>query len=125
QVDNRSPYKNPPGERWAQFVGGRVGAEAVKVLLSMEPGALAPIEHRSTVLHIQRRVPAPERVQRSREMVSKDPPKGDRTEWLFAKETVLLDALLAKEPAAEVEVQAVQVGPALFLTTPAEYFCAF
>jgi hypothetical protein len=125
QVDNRSPYRNPAGERWAQIVGGRVGAEAVKVLLSVEPGDLTPVEHRSTVLHVQRRVPAPERVQRCREIVSHEPPKGDRTEWLFAKEVVLLDALLAKEPAAEVEVQAVQVGPAVFLTTPAEYFCAF
>src|SRR5207342_1487396 len=38
---------------------------------------------------------------------------------------VLLDAKLQKEPIAEVEIQAVQVGPAVFLTTPAEYFCAF
>ncbi len=41
QVDNRSPYKYPDGERWAQRVGGKVGAEALKVLLTMEPGTLA------------------------------------------------------------------------------------
>ena len=40
----------------------------------------------------------------------------DATEWTFAKEIVLLDALLAKHPAAEAEVQAVQVGPAVFVT---------
>src|SRR5947208_14110922 len=33
QVDNRSPYRLPDGERSAQQVGGRVGAEALKVLL--------------------------------------------------------------------------------------------
>ena len=33
---------------------------------------------------------------------------------LFAKETVLLDAKLAKEPVAAVEVQAIQIGPAVF-----------
>jgi hypothetical protein len=44
------------------------------------------------------------------------------TDWVFAKETVLLDAILAKAPAAEVEVQAIQVGPAVFLTNPAELF---
>src|SRR5206468_10570212 len=41
------------------------------------------------------------------------------------KEIVMLDFKMQKEPAVEVEVQAVQVGPAVFLTTPAEYFCAF
>jgi hypothetical protein len=38
---------------------------------------------------------------------------------------VLLDAKLQKEPVVDVEVQAVQVGPAVFLTTPAEYFCRY
>jgi hypothetical protein len=52
-------------------------------------------------------------------------PKGDPTEWTFAKETVILDALLRKRPPAEVEVQAVQVGPAVFVSDPAEYFCRF
>ncbi len=37
----------------------------------------------------------------------------------------MLDALLQKAPTAEVEVQAVQVGPAVFVTTPAEYFCQY
>jgi len=35
------------------------------------------------------------------------------------------EPVLQKEPAAEVEVQAVQVGPAGFVTTPAEYFCRY
>ncbi len=126
QVDNRSPYKNPTGERWAQLVGGRVGAEAVKVLLGVEPGALAPVAARTKVWPIRRRVPDPERVRQALAAVEHDPPaRGDRTEWTFAKETVLLDAKLKREPAVEVEVQAVQVGPAVFLTTPAEYFCAY
>ena len=38
---------------------------------------------------------------------------------------MLLDAKLKKEPTAQVEVQAVQVGPAVFITNPAEYFCQF
>ena len=73
QVDNRSPYANPSGEQWARLVGGRVGAEAVKVLLSMEAGSLTPVDAVSKVLRIKRRVPAPERVRRSRELVRKDP----------------------------------------------------
>jgi hypothetical protein len=37
----------------------------------------------------------------------------------------MLDALLAKWPSVEVEVQAVQVGPVVCLSLPAEYFCRF
>jgi hypothetical protein len=125
QVDNRSLFKNPSGDRWAQLVGGRVGAEAVKVLLGLEPGALGPVAAKADVLTIPRRVPASERVRRAHEIVAQPPPKGDQTEWTFAKETVLLDWKLTKEPTAQAEVQAVQVGPAVFLTTPAEYFCQF
>ncbi|MEA2631109.1 MAG: hypothetical protein QOE66_1328, partial [Chloroflexota bacterium] len=125
QVDNRSPFQNPTGERWAQIVGGKVGAEALKVLLTIEPGVLAPIATRSKVWDIPRRLPAPERVEAALAVVQGDRSKADATEWAFAKETVLLDALLQKEPTAEVEVQAVQVGPAVFVTTPAEYFCRF
>jgi hypothetical protein len=125
QVDNQSPYRHPTGERWAQRVGGKVGAETLKVLLTMEPGTLTPVESRTKLLTIKRRVPSPERVQQCLEMVQKEPAKDNATEWTFAKEIVLLDAKVKKEPAVEVEVQAVQVGPAVFLTTPAEYFCRF
>ncbi len=125
QVDNLSPYANPPGEQWARFAGGRIGAEAVKVLLSIEPGSAVPLDARSTLLHIRRRVPSPERVRHCYELVQKDPKEVGATEWTFAKEIVLLDALLAREPVAEVEVQAIQVGPAVFLTNPAELFCQF
>jgi hypothetical protein len=125
QVDNQSPYKYPDGERWAQLVGGKVGAEALKVLLSMEPATLVPVESRTKLLQIRRRVPSPERVQECLEMVQRPPVKERQTEWTFAKEIVLLDTKLKKEPVVDVEVQAVQVGPAVFLTTPAEYFCQF
>jgi hypothetical protein len=40
QVDNRSPFQNTSGEAWAEFVGGRIGAEAVRALLSVTPGEL-------------------------------------------------------------------------------------
>ena len=123
QVDNRSAYRLPTGERSAQLVGGRVGAEALKQLLIMEPGILVPVAAKTTILPIKRRVPSAERVKQALEMVEKDPMKVVSTEWTFAKEIILLDALLKKEPIVDVEVQAVQVGPAVFLTTPAEYFC--
>jgi neutral ceramidase len=125
QVDNQSPFKYPDGDRFAQIVGGKVGSEALKVLLAMEPGTLVPVAAQTKVLRIKKRVPAPERLKECLALVEKEPAKAGQTEWTFAKEIVLLDAKLRKEPVADVEVQAVQVGPAVFLTTPAEYFCKF
>jgi hypothetical protein len=125
QVDNQSPIKYPDGERFAQIVGGKVGAEALKVLITMEPGTLVPVEAKTKILNIKRRPPAPEKVKESLAIVEKDPVKGKEHEWTFAKEILLLDAKMKKTPVVEVEVQAVQVGPAVFLTTPAEYFCRY
>jgi hypothetical protein len=125
QVDNRSQHPYPIGERWSQIVGGRVGAEALKVLLAMEPGRLAPVAARSKVWEIRRRAPSAERVAKALEIVRGDKARADPTEWTFAKETVMADALIRAHPMAEVEVQAVQVGPAVFVTTPAEYFCRY
>lgn len=125
QVDNLSPLRNRDPEPWAAFVGGRVGAEALKVLLTMDRGILIPIETRTKVWPIRRRVPDPQRVQRCLDIVQQTEAKVGHTEWIFAKEIVLLDAKIRKEPTVPVEVQAIQIGPAVFLTTPAEYFCAF
>jgi hypothetical protein len=125
QVDNRSAYQNPSGERWAQIVGGKVGAEALKVLLTMEPGSLTPVAARTRTWEVPRRGPSGQRLKTALEIVQGDRKKVDATTWTFAKETVVLDALLKKSPTAEVEVQAVQVGPAVFVTTPAEYFCRY
>jgi hypothetical protein len=44
---------------------------------------------------------------------------------VWAKETVLLDALMTKTPKVEVEVQAVQIGPVVCISDPAEYFCQY
>ena len=125
QVDNLNPRQNPAQEPWARLVGGRVGAEAVKVLLGMEPGSLAPLAAASKILRLERRVPSPKRVERCRELVQQDPKTVGATEWTFAKEIVMLDALLTRHPVAEAEVQAVQVGAAVFVTNPAELFCQF
>lgn len=125
QVDNLSPYELRSGEDSARFVGGRVGAEVVKVLFSVARGTEAPVDYRSTVLKIPRRAPRPEKVERAVELVRNPPPNADATEVIFAKETVLLDARLKQEPVADVEVQAVQVGPAVFVSNPAEYFCQY
>lgn len=121
QVDNLSPYPNVDG----QIVGGRVGAEAVKVLLSTHRGAVGPLDARTRILDIGHRTPAPERVAKCLEMVKKDRKEVGDTEWTFAKEIVLLDALLKKDLVEEVEVQAIQIGPAVFVTNQAEMFVEY
>lgn len=125
QVDNRNPYQQPGAEEWARLVGCRVGAEAIKVLLSSPRGALSPVGFGTKQLRIQRRAPSPERVERCLAMVQKDPKEVGVTDWVFAKEVVLLDASLKKNPATELEVQAVQLGPAIFISNPAELFVEF
>ena len=125
QVDNQNPYQQPGAEEWARLVGARVGAEAIKVLLSSPRGSLTPVDYAAKELLIKRRVPSPERVARCLAMVQKDPNEVGVTDWVFAKEIVLLDASLKKQPAIEVEVQALQLGPAIFITNPAELFVEF
>jgi len=125
QVNNLDPRTNPDSDAWSQFVGGRVGAEAVKVLTAMSQTRTAdvPVSAKTKVWSIARRVPDPARVKAAytlaAEQNSKDP------DWVWAKETVLLDATIAREPKVEVEVQVVQVGPVVSVSNPAEYFCQY
>jgi hypothetical protein len=125
QVDNLDPYSIDFGERSARYVGGRVGAEAVKVLLSIEPGELVPVVASTKIVPVPRRKPAPGRVHHALELVQRDPKEMDATEWTFAKEIVMLDALIEKEPVVDIEVQAIQIGPAVFLANPSEFFCQY
>jgi hypothetical protein len=122
QVDNRSPYRQPSGDEYARLVGGRVGAETVRTLLKSYAGAAGPVASGSQMLKLERRKPSAERVKRCLEIVGKESKQVGVTDWTFAKEIVMLDALAAKWPLIEAEVQAVQVGPAVMLSAPGEMF---
>lgn len=122
QVDNLAERRQLGGEAMSKLVGGRIGAEAIKVVLGMARSSQHTVHVKSRVWPIPRRVPAPEKVQAAREIVQKPLAESDHTTWIFAKETVLLDALIKQTPEVEVEVQAVQVGPAVYVSNPAEYF---
>jgi hypothetical protein len=124
QVDNQSLREREFGESWSRFVGTRIGAEAVKVLVTATPGDLSPLAAATKVLRLKRRPPSPARREVSHRIVEEGLRSGDRsTVWTFAKEIVILEYLAEKQPELDVEVQALQVGPAVFLTNPAEYFC--
>jgi hypothetical protein len=126
QVNNLDPHANPESDAWSQLVGGRVGAEAVKVLLGMSQTRVAdePVAALQKTWSIPRRIPAPERVAAAYELAKQDP-KTAGADWVWAKETVLLDAYIKKSPSVEVEVQAIQVGPVVCISDPAEYFCQY
>lgn len=123
QVDNRSPWKTPTGDEWARLVGGRVGAEAVKVLLSAFAGPAGPVAAASQVVKMKRRLPSQTKVKQAMALVAKGPKEAGATEWTFAKEIVMLDALASKWPQLDVEIQAIQVGPAVLVSAPGEMFC--
>ncbi len=127
QVDNLAKHANPSSREWWELVGGRVGAEAYKTLLLVRRGAGSniPLDYRQKVWNIDRRVPTPDKVERAMKLVVQDPKEVGSVEWTFAKETVLLDALIENKPQAEVEVQTIQVGPIAFVSNPAEYFVQY
>jgi hypothetical protein len=125
QVENVTEYVARPAAESSRFVGGRIGAEAVKVLLSQPHSDHAEIASRTSRMQISRRRPSAERVEKCRQIVAKAPADVGVTEWTFAKEILLLNAKLEQqaEAAVEVEVQAIQLGPVILLTNPAEFFC--
>jgi neutral ceramidase len=125
QVDNLSPSQRPKPEEWSQFVGSRIGAEAIRTLLAMPKTTTAPVETRQEVLKIKRRPPSPKRVEDSLEIVQKPKNTVEPTEWIFAKEIVMLDHLNKTVPLVDCEVQCVKIGPACFVSNPAEYFVQY
>lgn len=123
QVNNLSPYSERSGEDSPRFVGGRVGAEAVKILVGMAKGTSAELNAQSEIITCDYRIPDPDRVKRCEEIVKKPIEEVGHTAWIFAKEIVLLDAMLSQNKKSEVEIQALQIGPAIFLSAPGEMFC--
>jgi neutral ceramidase len=101
-----------------------VGAEALKVLLSLSQTRTAdvPVRAKQRLLLIPRRTPSKERLEEARREIEL-PPTDPR--WVWAKETLLLEALLQKASTVETEVQALQIGPVVCVSDPAEYFCAY
>jgi len=83
--------------------------------------AISPVAANREVLHIPRRQPSPERLQKAWEIVEQA--ETGSTGWVFAKEIILLDELVNRAPVVDVEVQAIQIGPAVLLANPAELFC--
>ncbi|MEN6549421.1 MAG: hypothetical protein ABFE07_25525 [Armatimonadia bacterium] len=123
QVDNLSMQEAEHGVKFGRRVGRKVGAEALKVLTMAEPSDLGPVDARQTWLSIPSRTVSEEVFEEAVEYIKSDPPQAwDR--W-FARDLILLHETLKVEPEVAAEVQAIQVGPVVFVSNPAEYFCQF
>lgn len=124
QVNNQSLKIPESGEVSSRFVGTRVGAEAVKVLNTTAKGDLTPVAAINKTMTFERRVPSKAHVEQSLQITQEGLNNNAKTtEWTFAKEVLILEAMAKQKPTVDVEVQAVQVGPAVYLSNPAEYFC--
>ncbi|HRQ88535.1 MAG TPA: hypothetical protein PLA50_07040 [Bacteroidia bacterium] len=121
QVDNLAKVRPLQGTDMSRLVGGRIGAEAIKVVFGMAKTEEARVDVKSRIWPIKRRVPSAENVEKAMQIVQ-GKAEADPTTKIFAKETVMIAALAKHQPEAEVEVQPIQVGPAVFVSNPAEYF---
>ena len=126
QVDNRSLRPMESGEKWARHVGTRVGAEVLKVLVSSEKGEDFKLAARSETIRLKIRKPSRKSLEDARKLCGRMMGAPEKTtEFHFAKERLVLDWMLLKSGTKPVEIQAIQIGPAVILANPAEYFCQY
>ncbi len=121
QVDNQSMRELEFGEKWTRRVGQKVGAEALKVIADAEPGDLQPLGAAQTTINLETRKVPPERLRRAYELIESDLKSDYR--WYFARDVILLNERNKFEPSVSCEIQAIQIGPAVFVSSPAELFC--
>ena len=131
QIDNQSRREDELGEHWSRVVGATVGAEAVRLLSCARPREAQELSVRRSVLDIPRRLPSATRLAEARRIVENSTPPVEKNEWeagaattefLMSKELVVLDQLVRQNSSASVEIQALQIGPSLWLANGAEYF---
>jgi len=123
QVDNRSFTPPDFGPECGRFVGGRVGAEAVKVIVgSRERHDLAPISVRRAVLEVPFRELPAERLENALRRLEQEPRD---IEWCYARDLYLRSQLQQVIRTWPVEVQVIQVGPVVFAANPGEFFCQY
>jgi hypothetical protein len=121
QVNNLS-YEARSGVELAFKLGTRVGAEAVKVLNATEPREYDKIDTQWKTLSIPRRKLSAGNLAKSREILASGIDEAD-ADWIFAKEKVVYNYVYECRPVAEVPCQSIQIGNAIFVSSPAEYFC--
>ena len=121
QVNNQSLTRDF-GLDISRRLGLRVGAEAAKVLISAPLQKDPTLASTSCTIPIRRRVPSQASLDKAWETVrlhAKTPADPDA---VFARERLFAGELARVEPEKNVSLTAIQLGDAVVLATPAEYF---
>lgn len=121
QVDNLT-FGKYFGLDISEKLGTRVACEAEKVLISAPKFNRSELNVAEGVLKIPRRVPSKESVEKSWETVKRlaDTPNVD--DAVFARERLIASELARLDPVRNVKLTAIQIGEAVILSVPAEYF---
>ena len=126
QVDNQSLRLIEHGEKPSKLLGARVGAEVIKVLVSSEKGEDFKLAVLTDKLNLKIRKPSVASIIKCRKICEQMLSAPQKTmEFHFAKERLVLDYLLSKSNSRTIEIQAIQIGPAILLANPSEYFCQY
>ena len=121
QVNNQSTSVDY-GVDVSRRLGGRVGAEAVKVLYGSPRHAFTKLAGLTKVVPIARRAPRPDSLPQAWKDVEAHRADPGHPDAVFGRERLYAAELARVQPQKPVILTAVQIGDAVLLSTPAEYF---
>jgi hypothetical protein len=122
QVNNLS-FSRDFGPEVSYKLGFRVACEAAKQLVSAPKHAYQVLTGSSCELGIKRRQPGKDSLAKAWDILAKAA-KPTEPDAVFARERLVAAELARIEPQRQVTLSAIQIGAALFLANPAEYFCS-
>jgi len=121
QVDNQSTSVDF-GAAVCRRLGRRVGAEAVKVLCGSPRHAFTKLAGLTRSCLLPRRVPRPDSLPKAWEDVEAHRADPGHPDAVFGRERLYAAELARLQPQKPVILTAVQIGDAVLLSNPAEYF---
>jgi neutral ceramidase len=110
------------GLDYSYRMGFRVAAEAGKVLVSAKKHACQVLAGQTEDLLATRRQPTPESLRNAWQTLERLADTPLDTDAIFARERLIAGELARLEPRRALPLTAIQVGDAVILSNPAEYF---
>jgi len=136
QVNNLDPRPPEFGEGWARAIGTVLGGEALKVLAGIDYVGDDEVRVESSTLRIPLRDIGEGEREWAKAMLDGEcsqpltgsvfgvGPADVEIEKAYAREIMLLIDERAIEPTAEAEIQAIKIGPGVFVGVPGELFAS-
>jgi neutral ceramidase len=127
QVDNTAePDTVQSGPLVARRVGMSVAGEALKVLVQMELFKRVRVAGKRTAIMLQPREITEEMLEWAKAHLDSDALVEGRwfADRIWAREWIEMARMNQEEPEIPAELQALTIGGAAVVSTPAEYFCA-